>query len=80
MILHKLVLCFHGFASCKSDGSLDNGFEIVTGPSSLEYHKTKWERLFQIQDCVKIIKSWNTDTAGLHIHIGRKSLTPLFYC
>ena len=68
---------FNGFAICKSDGSLDNGFEIVTGPSSFKYHKTKWEEFFNSRLCQDNLKGWNTDTAGLHIHIGRKSLTPL---
>lgn len=68
---------FSGFAICKSDGSLDNGFEIVTGPSTYKYHKMKWEEFFNSRTCQDNLKGWGTDTAGLHIHIGRKSLTPL---
>ena len=68
---------YEGFAICKSDGSLDNGFEIVTGPSTYKYHKKKWEEFFNSKLCQENLKGWNTDTAGLHIHIGRKSLTPL---
>jgi DNA-directed RNA polymerase subunit M/transcription elongation factor TFIIS len=68
---------YQGFAICKSDGSLDNGFEVVTGPSTYKYHKMKWEEFFNSKLCQENLKGWNTDTAGLHIHIGRKSLTPL---
>ena len=76
-IAESINSMFNGFAICKSDGSLDNGFEIVTGPSSFKYHKTKWEEFFNSRLCQDNLKGWNTDTAGLHIHIGRKSLTPL---
>ena len=68
---------YDGFAICKSDGSLDNGFEIVTGPSTIGYHKQEWEHFFNSKLCQENLKGWNTDTAGLHIHIGRKHLTPL---
>ena len=66
----------NGFAICKSDGSLDNGFEIVTAPCSYAYHKKRWEDFFKNDKCMQQLKGWNTDTAGLHIHIGRATLTP----
>ena len=68
------VLC--GFAQCKSDGSLDRGFEITTAPATYEYHKKHWERFFNDDKCMTNLKGWNTDTAGLHIHISRKALRP----
>lgn len=76
-IAESINRMYQGFAICKSDGSLDNGFEIVTGPSSIGYHKKMWEEFFNSHLCQNNLKGWNTDTAGLHIHIGRKSLTPL---
>ena len=76
-IAEQINSMYQGFAICKSDGSLDNGFEIVTGPSSLSYHKERWEEFFNSRSCQRYLKGWNTDTAGLHIHIGRKHLTPL---
>jgi hypothetical protein len=56
---------------CKHDGSLDNGFEIVTHPCTLEYH-----RQLPYQDLFKYLtdkgyKSHDTTTCGLHIHFNR---------
>ena len=65
-----------GFALCKADGSLDGGFEITTAPATFEYHKKHWERFFKDDKCMTNLKGWNTDTAGLHIHISRKALRP----
>ena len=65
-----------GFAQCKSDGSLDSGFEITTAPATFEYHKKTWEKFFNDEKCMTNLKGWNTDTAGLHIHISRKALRP----
>jgi hypothetical protein len=65
-----------GFAQCKSDGSLDRGFEITTAPATFEYHKKHWEKFFNDDKCMTNLKGWNTDTAGLHIHISRRALRP----
>ena len=65
-----------GFAQCKSDGSLDHGFEITTAPATFEYHKIEWEKFFKNTKCMQNLKGWNTDTAGLHVHISRKALRP----
>jgi hypothetical protein len=56
----------------KNDGSLNNGFEIVTHPMTLDYHMNdmEWEKL--TQKALRIgYKSHKTDTCGLHIHINR---------
>ena len=37
----------NGFAQCKSDGSLDSGFEITTAPATFEYHKKRMGKVFQ---------------------------------
>ncbi len=56
----------------KSDGSLNDGMEIVTHPMTLDYHRSDmpWERL-----CTKAIhmryKSHKTTTCGLHVHVNR---------
>lgn len=58
------------------DGSLNNGFEIISQPCSLKYFKQKFP-LAQIVEkltadgCV----SHNTDTCGLHVHVSRKYLS-----
>jgi hypothetical protein len=56
---------------CKHDSSLDSGFEIVSHPSSLNYHlyHFRWANIMRI--CSKAgFKSHDTDTCGLHIHVG----------
>lgn len=56
----------------KGDGSLSNGFEIVTHPCSLDYHRQEfpWEELLE---AVKEtgLQSHNTSTCGLHVHASR---------
>ena len=64
------------FAVLKSDGSLSNGFEIVSAPATLQAHRLYWEKFFK-SDVIKQLKGWNTDTAGLHIHISRTALRQL---
>lgn len=56
----------------KSDGSLDDGFEIVTTPMTLDVHKTvvPYAELFRrLTD--DGYTSHENSTCGLHIHIGR---------
>lgn len=61
---------------CKSDGSIDYGFEIVTHPCTMAYHKKqmKWDDML-----AKLIKakckSHDTSTCGLHIHVSKKALS-----
>ena len=61
------------FMYCKSDGSLDEGVEIVTHPASLEYHKEIWPDLL---DKVRKLggRSHSTDTCGLHVHFDKNYL------
>ena len=59
----------------KHDGSLRGGFEIVTHPMTLEYHKKgyPWEKVMKaVQE--DGFKSHSTKTCGLHIHFSRKAL------
>lgn len=57
---------------CKHDGSLYDGFEIVTHPMTLEYHlhKMPWK---EVTDTAKKLEyiSHQSDTCGLHIHVNR---------
>lgn len=58
----------------KSDGSLDDGMEIVTHPMNLKYHKRFcWDRV--MKKAVYLgYRSHQTSTCGLHIHVNRDSL------
>jgi len=60
-----------GHAYLKEDGSLSDGFEIVTHPHTLEKYHTdfNWSVLDTLKDSG--YRSWNTRTCGLHVHISR---------
>ena len=59
---------------CKHDGSLEDGFEIVTHPMTLEFHQTEmpWQVI-----CSEAIeqgyRSHQCSTCGLHIHVNRSA-------
>ena len=57
---------------CKHDGSLHNGFEIVSHPMTLDYHTSKmnWKYVFETALDLGYM-SHNTSTCGLHIHCDR---------
>ena len=63
-----------GVAYLKHDGSLSNGFEIVTHPHT---HLTYRENSGMLWDTIETLRttygarSWDTDSCGLHIHISR---------
>lgn len=72
-----------GDAIIKSDSSIGvDGFEIVTIPATLEYHRTKlWNRFFKTEGDGKspaqLVQSWGTGVCGLHIHITRAAMTKM---
>ena len=64
----------HTYALCEEDGSLDNGFEMVTSYTGLDVHKTQLE-FFKHR--FEGMSSHNTSTCGLHIHICKSDMTTL---
>lgn len=59
---------------CKHDGSLDEGFEIVTHPMTLDFHLTRmpWSRI--CETAIEMgYKSHQAMSCGLHIHVNRDS-------
>lgn len=62
------------FVYCKSDGSLSNGFEIVSHPATLEYHRMNhWKEILTSLQSSRC-KSHDTTTCGLHIHMSRTAI------
>ena len=63
-----------GLAYLKHDGSISNGFEIVTHPHThAEYRdnsKLLWDTIETLRKDYNG-RSWDTDTCGLHIHLSR---------
>jgi hypothetical protein len=67
----KLGEGYRGY--CKYDGSLEDGFEIVTQPHTLEEYNSSfpWESIEGLRN--QGFRSWNTSTCGLHIHVSRSA-------
>lgn len=59
----------------KHDGSLDDGFEIVTHPMTLDYHlhEMPWRTVVNEARSMDYL-SHKANTCGLHIHVNRSSL------
>lgn len=57
---------------CKHDGSLDEGFEIVTYPMSLEFHQKSMPWAEIMREAVLLgYTSHQAKTCGLHVHVSR---------
>jgi len=54
----------------KHDGSLTNGFEIVTHPLNYTEHEWVWGKLFNSPVAEKF-NGWR-QTCGMHVHVGRE--------
>lgn len=59
----------------KTDGSLDEGMELVSHPCSLRYHREEFPWQDVMRRAVRLgYRSHDTRTCGLHVHIGRNAL------
>ena len=67
----EVLELLHEFAILKSDGSLYNGFEIVTMPALYEGHKKYLEPFFNSFPTSLKAES----SCGLHFHVSRKPLS-----
>lgn len=58
-------------AYMKDDGSLNDGFEVVTHPHTLSNYQTdfNWDFISTLKR--EGFRSWNTETCGLHVHVSR---------
>jgi len=61
---------------CKHDGSLSNGFEIVSHPATWEWWRTA-DLDFTDSLREQGFRSYNTDTCGMHVHVSRNVLSQL---
>ena len=68
----RRVNCEKELIYCKHDGSLDNGFEIVTHPMTLDYHCHSMPWRDMLDEAVSLgYLSHKANTCGLHIHVNR---------
>lgn len=57
---------------CKHDGSLDDGFELVSHPMSLQYHKEEMPWAHILHRAAEMgYTSHQSGTCGLHVHVSR---------
>lgn len=79
--LHRLL--GPGYYVTKPDGSVENGFEIVTRPDSMAVHREEWCRFFEAlkesEFLRKHLRSWDAprQCCGIHCHIDKESLSAL---
>ncbi len=64
------------YAALEGDGSISYGFEMVTAYTGLDVHEKMLSRL-KPQPFKGTLKSHDTTTCGLHVHIDRENITPL---
>ena len=64
----------HTYALCEGDGSLNHGFEMVTGYTGLDTHAKQLE-FFKTP--FRGAKSHDTRTCGLHVHICKSDMSML---
>lgn len=57
------------------DGSVREGFEIVTQPAGLDVHRQKFEAFLKNPDLVRGLRSHEGGNCGFHVHVGRDYLT-----
>ena len=62
----------HKYCLLEDDGSLNHGFEMVTGYTGLDVHAKQLEFFKERWDGVK---SHDTKTCGLHVHICKKGMS-----
>ena len=75
-VAEEVATTMNNFALCKHDGSLHNGFEIVSAPATISALKEGWTKFCEANYSDQL-SSWHTETCGMHIHVDRTSLTPL---
>lgn len=64
----------HELLYCKHDGSLNDGFEMVSHPMTLPYHMASMPWLDVLDKAQALgYRSHNANTCGLHIHVNRDS-------
>jgi hypothetical protein len=59
----------------KTDGSLDNGFEIVTHPLSFSWIQENKDKFTKMLESIKNngFRSYDSTTCGMHIHLSKKN-------
>lgn len=65
------------FIYCKYDGSLSNGFEIVSHPATFNYWKNNTVYFDALNGLTKYCRSFRSDSCGIHIHMSKNAFSGL---
>lgn len=57
------------------DGSIGEGFELITQPAGLDTHRSKLDLFLNNEELKRGLRSHEGGNCGLHIHVGRQYLT-----
>ena len=77
--IHEIVNPSGGYGErmfFENDGSLNDGFEMITQPMSLPM-MAKTFRFLENPDAIAGLRSHMTRTCGLHVHVSKRGLTNL---
>lgn len=69
----KVGKALKGHAIMKSDGSIRNGFEVVTCPATIDIHMEEFKKFYS--DLPGELR--NASNVGMHVHVSRKPLSIL---
>lgn len=64
------------YSDSEGNGSNYAGFEVVTAPADIAFHRERWPLLEKAKG-YKHLRAWDTDTCGFHIHVTRAALNNL---
>jgi hypothetical protein len=74
-VVDDVLIALNGDAIVCYDGSVSNGFEIVTIPATMAYHKEKlWTNFFGGDLTTRLV---GMPYCGNHIHVSKAAWTPL---
>ena len=72
--LKEIANSGHEHIYIKSDGSLDDGMEIVSHPMTLDYHMKNMDWQTVLKKAIGMgYRSHQTSTCGLHVHVNRNA-------
>lgn len=57
------------------DGSIGEGFELITQPAGLDVHREKLALFLNNEDLKRGLRSHEGGSCGLHVHVGREFVT-----
>lgn len=63
------------YAVFESDGSIGNGFEMISMPAGIDVHKERLKHVLMSAELKQGCKSHDTTRCGLHVHITKSALT-----